>query len=292
MQPYWKYWRISILLLPVLFLAIVVGLDVSQFLQNEARRLSVEIVDIEREWEVARKAKDLPSLKTVTDRLEKLGEKFRMLRAQRMACNWVLFALTIPLAWITWQLTRERLSQLEMAGRFAAILLPVLSVILMLMPDPGQRWLIVQVLAMLLWLGVTAALQKVAVYKMDQSLLDAYAKMAKIINVLVIAMLAIRFFPQVIPPAMVPTVIWGFWISQYVIVFVLARFCWTLAQALRPVESGQLLLLSPAEQTLLIREFERQSASSQEEFDSEYEEEDVGPGQIPRETRNSRINDL
>lgn len=194
MQPYWKYWRISILLLPLLFLALLVGLDFSQYLQREARQLAVGIVDIEREWKVASEAKNLPELKSINDRLEKVMEEFRRLRAQRLACNWVLFALTIPLAWVTWQLTRERLSQLEMAGRFASILLPLLSVILMLMPDPGQRWLVVQVLAMLLWLGVTAALQKVAVYRMDQSLLEAYAKMAKIINILVIAMLAVRFF--------------------------------------------------------------------------------------------------
>ncbi len=292
MQPYWKYWRISILLLPLLFLALLVGLDVSQYLQREARQLAVGIVDIEREWKVASEAKNLPELKSINDRLEKVMEEFRRLRAQGLACNWVLFALTIPLAWVTWQLTRERLSQLEMAGRFASILLPLLSVILMLMPDPGQRWLVVQVLAMLLWLGVTAALQKVAVYRMDQSLLEAYAKMAKIINILVIAMLAVRFFPQMIPPAAVPTVIWGFWIAQYVIVFVLAQFCWKLAQALSPVESGQLPLLSPAEQTLLIREFERQSVDKEHETDPGYEEDDGEPSQIPRGGRNSRINDL
>lgn len=95
-----------------------------------------------------------------------------------------------------------------------------------------------------------------------------------------------------IPPAAVPTVIWGFWVAQYVIVLVLANFCWKLAKALKPVESGQLLLLSPAEQTLLIREFERQSADRADETDSDYEEDDAEPSQIPREGRNSRINDL
>jgi len=223
-------WQRGLLWIPTLYLAFIAIFAYSQSLSAEVEVWKRDFDLVFKEQEEAIDRKDAAAAQRLDDEIERIRDQAASLQTRSLALAGGTFVAILIFAWATWQVTQVPWSGWETAARWAILLAPVQTLLVMAGLKSPQLAFVSKVAQFAISLGHERALEKICRWSGNDDLGERIGKLYGWFYrfVLIIVILAATGGLRPLPPAMRDHLVTIVFAVGGLFVLALSMTLWTL----------------------------------------------------------------